>query len=224
MANSLAAIGLGLAGAMAGVPIAALAYGTGESGPARLPAGWWTGSPARPTEVIVTALLAATAAAVTGSVMPPGVTLPAFWLFAVMGVGLAIIDARCRRLPHRLTGALWVSSGLFFLMAALVGSDVGPLLRAACAGIAAAAVILTIALALPGQLGLGDVVFVGAIAFNLGWPGWHTAMLGLLAGLLLHGTIASVVRLRRSNDAKNSPTPMGPALAAGWLLAVILAA
>ncbi|WP_433531010.1 prepilin peptidase [Micromonospora sp. CA-263727] len=224
MANSLAAINLGLAGAMAGVPIAAVAYGTGESGPVRLPARWWTGSPARPTEVIVTALLTAATTAVTGIVIPPGLTLPAFWLFAVVGVGLAIIDVRCRRLPHHLTGSLWVSSGLLFLMAALVGSDFGPLIRAAFAGIAAGAVMLAVALALPGQLGLGDVVFSGAIACNLGWLGWHTAILGLLAGLLLHGTVASVVRLRRSTDAKNSPIPMGPALAVGWLLAVVLAA
>ncbi|WFE38057.1 prepilin peptidase [Micromonospora sp. WMMD998] len=224
MTNGVTAIGLGLAGAMAGVPIAAVAYGTGESGPVRLPAGWWTGSPARPTEVIVTALLAATAAAVTGVVIPLGVTLPAYWLFAVVGVCLAIIDVRCRRLPHRLTGSLWVSSGLLFIIASLVRSDVGPLLRAACAGIAAAAIMLTIALALPGQLGLGDVVFVGVIAFNLGWLGWHTATLGFLAGLLLHGTIASVVRIRRSNDVKNPSIPMGPALAAGWVLAVVLAA
>ncbi|MFG1902457.1 A24 family peptidase [Micromonospora carbonacea] len=221
MATSLAPIGLGLVGAMAGVPIAAVAYGTGESGPLRLPAGWWAGSPARPTEVIVTVLLTAATAAVTGSVMPPGVTLPAFWIFAVVGVGLAIIDVRCRRLPHRLTGALWVSSGLFFLVAALVGSDVGPLLRAACAGAAAGAVMLTIALALPGQLGLGDVVFVGAIAFNLGWLSWQAAASGLLAGLVLQGFVGIALSRRRADRA--NAVPMGPALVAGWLLAVVLA-
>ncbi|MFC8849929.1 MULTISPECIES: prepilin peptidase [unclassified Micromonospora] len=224
MTNGVAAIGLGLAGAMAGVPIAAVAYGAGDSGPVRLPARWWTGSPARPTEAIATALLAATAAAVTGAVIPSGMTLPAFWLFAVVGVGLAIVDVRCRRLPHRLTGSLWVSSGLFFLIASLVGSGVEPLIRAGCAGIAAAAVMLTIALALPGQLGLGDVVFIGAIAFSLGWLGWQTAMLGLLAGMLLHGAIAALARIRPTSDAKKPLTPMGPALVAGWLLAVVLAA
>ncbi|MFB9854436.1 prepilin peptidase [Micromonospora andamanensis] len=224
MTNGAAAIGLGLAGVMAGVPIAAIAYGAQVSGPVRLPARWWTGGPARPPEVILTAVLAATAAAITGAVMPFSATLPAFWLFAVVGLGLAIIDVRCRRLPHRVTGALWVSSGLCFIIAAFVGGDVGPLLRAAFAGIAATAVMLAIALALPGQLGLGDVVFVGAIAFNLGWLGWQTAMLGLLSGLLLHGTIASVVRVRSASDVKNPPIPMGPALAAGWLLAVVLAA
>lgn len=222
MTNSLAAIGLGLAGALAGVPIAALAYGAQVSGPVRLPARWWTGSPARPTEMIVTAALAATAAAITGATMPPGIALPAFWLFAVVGVGLAIIDVRCRRLPHRLTGSLWLSSGLSFLAAAVLDGEVEPLLRAAGAGGATSAILLLVALAMPGQLGLGDVVLAGAVTFNLGWLSWQTAATGLLAGLVLQGS-ASIARSRRRTDRANA-SPMGPALITGWLLAVVLAA
>ncbi|WP_018802446.1 prepilin peptidase [Salinispora arenicola] len=220
MTNGLAAIGLGLAGAMAGVPIAAIAYGAQLSGPVRLPARWWTGSPARPTEVIVTAALA-TAAAITAATTPPGIALPAFWLFTVVGVGLAIIDARCRRLPHRLTGSLWLSSGLSFLAAAILDGDVEPLLRAAGAGATTSAILLLVALAMPGQLGLGDVVLAGAVTFNLGWLSWQAAATGLLAGLVIQGSVSIARSRRRADRAKASP--MGPALIAGWLLAVALA-
>ncbi|MFI9640885.1 prepilin peptidase [Micromonospora sp. NPDC051925] len=166
----------------------------------------------------------AVAAATIGAVASPTPALPAFWLFAVVGVGLTIVDVRCRRLPHRLTGVLWASSGLFFTVAVLTGSDVGQLIRAASAGIGTATVMLAVALALPGQLGLGDVVFAGAVAFNLGWLGWQTAVLGVVAGLLLQGAIVLVVKIRRTTNAIDTPTPMGPALAAGWFLAVVLAA
>lgn len=221
MTNSPAAIGLGLAGALAGVPIAAIAYGAQVSGPVRLPARWWTGGPARPTEVIGTAVLAATAAAVIGANVPWGVALPAFWLIAVVGVGLAIIDVRCCRLPHRLTGSLWLSSGLSFLAAAVPGGDIEPLLRAAGAGAATSAILLLVALAMPGQLGLGDVVLAGATTFSLGWLSWQAAATGLLAGLLLQGIMRIAGSRRRAERAKASP--MGPALIAGWLLAVMFA-
>lgn len=221
MTDSLAAIGLGLAGAMAGVPIAATAYGAQLSGPVRLPARWWTGGPAHPTEVIGTAILAATAAAIIGATVPLGIALPAFWIVAVVGVGLAIIDIRCRRLPHRLTGSLWISSGLSFLAAAVLSGDVEPLLRAAGAGVVTSAILLSVALAMPGQLGLGDVVLAGAITFNLGWLSWQVAVTGLMTGLVLQGAVI-ITRNRRRTD--RAVSPMGPALIVGWLLALTLAA
>lgn len=217
--NSSAAIGLGLAGAMAGVPVAAIAYATPTIGPVRLPVRWWIGGPARPAQLIVTAALAATAAATIGAVVSPSVILPAFWFFAVVGVGLAVIDVRCRRLPHRLTGALWASCGLSFIAATGIGGDVEPLFRAVGTGAVTTAVLLLVALAMPGQLGLGDVVLTGAVAFSLGWLGWHTAAVGVLAGLFIQAAVAVAVRLRRAVD---TAMPMGPALVAGWLLAVAL--
>jgi leader peptidase (prepilin peptidase)/N-methyltransferase len=215
--DSLAATGLGLAGALAGVPVAAIAYSTPESGRVRLPERWWTGGPARPALVMVTATCAGAAAAIIGAVLPPTLALPSFWLFAVIGVGLAIIDVRCRRLPHSLTGALYVSSGFCFVAAAVTGGDVEPLARAIGAGAATAAVLLVVALALPGQLGLGDVVLAGAVTFSLGWLGVQVAVVGLIAGLTVQGVAAIVVKLRRAGMAA---LPMGPALVAGWLLAV----
>ncbi|GAB3160689.1 hypothetical protein GCM10027290_66960 [Micromonospora sonneratiae] len=219
--NSLASIGLGVAGAIVGVPMAAIAHGVTDVGPVRLPARWWAGGPTRPRHLLLTVALVAVAAATIGASVPPTLALPAFWLFAVVGIGLSVVDVRCRRLPHRLTGALWASSSLCFIAATMTGSDVGLLVQAVSAGFATAIVMLAVALALPGQLGLGDVVLAGAIAFNLGWLGWRTAVLGLVAGLLLQGAIVLAAKIRQRSGTL---MPIGPALVSGWLLAVLLAA
>ncbi|WP_433530281.1 prepilin peptidase [Micromonospora sp. CA-263727] len=204
---------------IAGVPMAAIAHGVPAAGQVRLPRGWWAGGAAQPRFVIATAACTGLVAAMIGAAVPVNVTLPAFWIFAVVGVGLAVVDVRRRRLPHRLTGMLWASSGLCFVVSAHATGDTGDLARACAVGAIVAAVMLVIALALPGQLGFGDVVFTGAITFNLGWLSWQAAAIGLLAGLLLQAALAVVGRLRRSG---NSPTPMGPALVAGWCLGAVV--
>ncbi|MEN3608569.1 hypothetical protein AAH979_03400 [Plantactinospora sp. ZYX-F-223] len=72
------------------------------------------------------------------------------------------------------------------------------------------------------QLGLGDVVLAGAITFNLGWLSWQAAVTGLLAGLVLQGSVGIAGSRRQTDRAKASP--MGPALIDGWLLTVMFAA
>ncbi|MET7949413.1 prepilin peptidase [Micromonospora sp. NPDC005324] len=217
--NSLATAGLGISGAIVGVPLAAVAYGVQASGPVRIPERWWLGGAARPRVVIATAVCTGVAAAIVGAVMPPTVGLVSYAIFAVLGVGLAIIDVRCRRLPHCLTGALWTSSGLYFAVAALSNGEIGPLGRATAAGIVTVTGMLVIALSLPGQLGLGDVAFAGAITFNLGWLSWSAAGLGLFTGLILHGVFATTLKHWSAGYAL---TPMGPSLMVGWLLTVAL--
>jgi leader peptidase (prepilin peptidase)/N-methyltransferase len=170
--------------------------------------------------VTVTAALTGSTAAIVGATLPSMFASLPFWLLAVGAVGMAIIDMRCRRLPHHLTGALWAACALCFAITAIVSQELEPLVRAVCAGSATAAALLTVALAMPGQLGLGDVTFAGALTFSLGWLGWHSALLGLLAGLLLQSAVAVLTRLRRV-DVRT--TPMGPALMTGWLLAVVMA-
>jgi leader peptidase (prepilin peptidase)/N-methyltransferase len=169
--------------------------------------------------VTVTAVLTGSTAAIVGATLPSRFASLSFWLLAVGSVGMAIIDIQCRRLPHQLTGALWAACAVCFAITAIVSQELEPLVRAVGAGSATAAVLLTVALAMPGQLGLGDVTFASALTFSLGWLDWYPAALGLLAGLLLQCAVAVLARLRHSDDRT---TPMGPALVAGWLLAVVL--
>ncbi|WP_412736045.1 prepilin peptidase [Krasilnikovia sp. MM14-A1259] len=141
-----------------------------------------------------------------------------FWVFAVAGVGLSIIDVRRRRLPHVLTGGLWVACVVCFGLAAAVEGDAGPLWRAIIAGVAASAALLVIAFTLPGQLGLGDVVLGGVITLSLGWLSWQAAALGILVAFVLQGVVGLAAKMRAWGD---HAVPMGPALWAGWLLAAL---
>jgi Type IV leader peptidase family len=217
--NDLTAIGLGLAGTLAGVPVAAIAYAVPAEGRVRVPAGWWRGAPAPRTAVAATSILTGGAAVIVAVWLPASPALPAFWFFAVVGIGLAIIDVRRSRLPHGLTGSLWIACLLCFTITVGTSGDIGPLVRALVAGSAATAALMSVALVLPGQLGLGDVAFAGAISLSLGWASWQSAAIGVLSGLLLQGITGLVIKARRRGDGV---MPMGPALIAGWLLAVVL--
>ena len=217
--NLLAVLAASGAGAVAGVPVAAVAYAMSAEGPVRLPARWWRGRPARPSIVAGTALITGASAGLAVGSVPMTAAAPAFWLFAVVGIGLSIMDVRRHRLPHALTGGLWAACIVCFTAAATVEGDVDPLRRAIIAGVAASAGLLAIALALPGQLGLGDVVLGGAVTLSLGWLSWRAALLGLVAALLLQAAVGLGVSVR----ARQAVIPMGPALIAGWLVAICAA-
>jgi leader peptidase (prepilin peptidase)/N-methyltransferase len=142
------------------------------------------------------------------------------WLPGLLGVGLAIVDVRQRRLPFLMTGAMYALSGPALVVVAVISGDPAPVIRALVAGIAAIGVFLAVAMALPGQLGLGDVVLIGWIALTLGWLGWGRLGVGLLAGLLVQAaTAATLMALRRR--CVDGGLPMGPALLAGWLVGVV---
>jgi hypothetical protein len=206
----------GFAGALAAVPATAVAYSVPAEGAVRVPRRWWLGGPANLALLAATAVAGASSALIA-SALGASVVLPAFCLVAVLGTALAIIDLRCRRLPHALTGLLWAAAITSFGVDAIITRDSGGLVRAAVAAATATGLFLLLALALPGQLGLGDVNLVGVLALTLGWIGSRTAVTGLVAGIVIQAVVGlaamTVVRKARLQVA------MGPALLIGWLLA-----
>lgn len=139
-----------------------------------------------------------------------------------MGVGLAVIDVRRQRLPHVLTGGLGALSMVLYGADAVTSGNPVATARAAVTGVAVAGIFLAVALALPGQMGLGDVVFAGVVTASLGWLGLWCAVTGLVAGL----SMQAVVTIGRSILLPNrrSALPLGPALLAGWLVGVFAGA
>lgn len=217
--NTLDAGGFAMAGALAGIPVTAIAYAVPARGSIRLPRQWWRGAPARPATVAAISILTGFTAGLVAGCLPLSRALPAFWLFAVLGVGLAITDLRRHRLPHVMTGALWIACSVGTAVESLATGHVRALVVAACAGVAVIVLALVIALALPGQLGLGDVSLAGVVAMSLGWLSLHAAAVGLVSGIMLQATLALAMVLRGHDRLYR--VAFGPALFTGWLVAIL---
>ncbi len=147
--------------------------------------------------------------------------LAAYLIVAGFGLVLAAIDAACLRLPDPLVGTAFLASVGILLAVSIVDGSYGRLLRALIAGAAMFAVYLVLAL-LPGaNLGFGDVKLAGVLGLLLGWLAWPAVLLGLFLPHLINGPVALVL-LVTGRAKRGAELPLGPALLAGWVLAVVL--
>jgi len=151
----------------------------------------------------------------------PSPILPAALLVAGLGLLLAPIDLAVLRLPDRLVGTAFAGTAAVLLAAAIGTGNYAALLRAALAGAALAGGYLILALLPGGHLGLGDVKLAGVLGLLLGWLGWPYVLFGALLPHLLNGPVALVLLLS-GRARRGSALPLGPALLAGALLAVVL--
>ncbi|WP_234359549.1 prepilin peptidase [Plantactinospora sp. BC1] len=168
---------------------------------------------------VVTATVYAALAARVDDVLP----LLAYAWIAGFGIVLGFVDVAVRRLPDRLT--LPAGAGVAGLLGAatLASGQFGRYAVAVACALALAGAYLGLLLLSPGGLGPGDVKLALGLGFATGWYGWSTALSGALAGLLLaSGYAAVLLRLRRVG--RRDHLPHGPAMLAGALGAVLLAA
>lgn len=149
--------------------------------------------------------------------------LPAFLLFTWTLLVVAVIDARTRKIPNRLTYPLIPALAVLVVAAALVEGEPGVAVRALAGGLVAFLALLALALVSPRGMGLGDVKLAAFVGLGLGYLGWGHVLLGLVGAFLLGGVVALVLvatRLRRRSDA----LPFGPYLAAAALVALVAGA
>jgi leader peptidase (prepilin peptidase) / N-methyltransferase len=160
----------------------------------------------------------------------PSPALPAFCYLAGIGVPLAVIDARCQRLPDALTLPSYpVALALLGFAALLLPGGAGHFVSA-LAGLALAwGVFLLQVLLYPAGLGWGDVKLAGLLGLYLGWldRGWlgwldqGTLVAGLFLGYLFAAAAGlALVATRRAS--RKSRLPFGPYLLAGALTAILL--
>ena len=165
----------------------------------------------------------------------PSPALPAFCYLAGIGVPLAVIDARCQRLPDALTLPSYpVALALLGFAALLLPGGAGHL-AGALGGLALAwGVFLFQVLLYPAGLGWGDVKLAGLLGLYLGWlgggwlgGGWlggldqGTLVAGLFLGYLFAAAAGlALVATRRAS--RKSRLPFGPYLLAGALTAILL--
>ncbi|MEU6505276.1 A24 family peptidase [Streptomyces sp. NPDC046942] len=168
---------------------------------------------------VVTALICAALAAATGA-RPE---LVAWLLLAPVGVLLAVVDVRVRRLPDPLTLPLAPAALALLGLAALLPGHAGHWPTALYGALALGAAYYVLHLVNPAGMGFGDVKLALGTGAALGWYGWSTVLLGAFAGILLGALYGgALVAVRRAG--RGSAIAFGPFLLAGALAGLLLGA
>jgi leader peptidase (prepilin peptidase)/N-methyltransferase len=172
--------------------------------------------------LVLTALVGAASFGMLGWALGAVPALPAYLFVAGLGLVLAFVDLACLRLPDPLVLTAFVVGAGWLAALAFVDGPSAAIGRAALAALVSAGTYLVLAL-LPGSnLGLGDVKLAGLLGLMLGWLGWPAVVLGLVLPHLINGPVALALLLSRRAGRKTD-MPLGPALLAGALLAVVVA-
>ncbi|MFE0201932.1 prepilin peptidase [Streptomyces sp. NPDC058985] len=168
---------------------------------------------------LVTALVCAVLAAATGTRPELAVWL----LLAPVGVLLAAVDLKVRRLPDPLTLPLAGAAVALLGLTALVPEHAGEWTTALLGALALGAGYLVLFLINPAGMGFGDVKLALTAGAVLGWYGWPTLMLGTFAGFLLGAFYGGALLVARRAGRKTA-IPFGPFLIAGAFLGVLAGA
>ncbi|WP_245873896.1 prepilin peptidase [Streptomyces phaeoluteigriseus] len=194
----------------------------GWLGPARCPGCPGTSPPYGPGALrpsLATAVLCAGLALATG--IRPEV---AVWLLlAPVGVLLAAVDLRVKRLPDPLTLSLAAAALTLLGVAALLPEHAGDWTTALLGALALSAGYLVLHLVNPGGMAFGDVKLALGAGAVLGWYGWGTVMLGTFAGFLFGALYGGALLLARRAGRKTA-IPFGPFLTAGVYAGVVMGA
>lgn len=146
--------------------------------------------------------------------------------FAALALGCALlvaIDLACHRLPDVVTGPT-AAVLLAGLAVEALRTDAWPDLgRALLAGLVLGAAFLALALVSPSSLGLGDVKLAALLGVFLGWFGWPTVLVAVVATFLLGGLVALALVLSR-RASRSTQLAFGPWLVVGAGVAAALTA
>jgi leader peptidase (prepilin peptidase)/N-methyltransferase len=178
-----------------------------------------TYGPSTPLVSLVTALLCAGLAAATDTRPEVGVWL----LLAPVGVLLAVVDLRVRRLPDVLTLPLAAAALALLGLVALAPEHTGDWPSAALGALALGAGYYLLWLINPGGMGFGDVKLALGIGAVLGWYGWGNLLLGTFAGFLL-GALYGGALVVAGRAGRKTAIPFGPFLIAGAYVGLLIGA
>jgi leader peptidase (prepilin peptidase)/N-methyltransferase len=168
---------------------------------------------------VVTGLVCAGLAAATGTRPELAVWL----LLAPVGVLLAVVDLRVKRLPDPLTLPFAGAALALLGPAALLPEHAGQWTTALLGALALGAGYFALFLINPAGMGFGDVKLALGAGAALGWYGWPTVMLGTFAGFLLGALYGGALVVARRAGRKTA-IPFGPFLITGAYLGVLAGA
>ena len=170
-------------------------------------------------ELVWTCALASTADGLIAWRLGASPALAACLYFGVLGSVLAVLDVTTRRLPNRLVLPSYPIAVLLLGLAAFISGAWWPLARASIGMAVLAGLFGALAVAFPGQLGLGDVKLAGLLGLYLAWFG----LSALATGLLLAWSMAAfAVAIGRLGHRRRS-LPLAPFLVLGTLIAILTA-
>ncbi|GHB55895.1 prepilin peptidase [Streptomyces viridiviolaceus] len=169
--------------------------------------------------VTVTALVCAALAAATGTRPELAVWL----LIAPVGVLLAVVDLRVRRLPDPLTLPLAGAALALLGLTALVPEHAGEWTTALLGALALGAGYFVLWFINPAGMGFGDVKLALGAGAVLGWYGWPTLMLGTFAAFLL-GALYGGVLVVAGRAGRKTALAFGPFLITGAFLGLLVGA
>ncbi|MFJ9011131.1 prepilin peptidase [Streptomyces canus] len=175
--------------------------------------------PSTPVLSTVTALLCAALVAATGTHPEIAVWL----LLAPVGVLLAVIDLRVRRLPDPLTLPLAAAALALLGAVSLVPEHAGNWLNSLFGALALGAGYWVLWRINPGGMGFGDVKLALGAGVVLGWYGWDTVLLGTFAGFLL-GALYGGVLVLVGRAGRKTAIPFGPFLITGAYAGLLIGA
>jgi prepilin signal peptidase PulO-like enzyme (type II secretory pathway) len=206
--------GAGVTAAATGMAVAGMGAGSGVAILARrvVPGHdpWWP--PGAVTAAVFTALWLRWQASPL---------LPALCYLAAVGVPLAFVDARHKRLPDLLTLPSYpVALALLAVAAPFVHAG-GRHLVYGLIGMAAVWLFFVLqSFVYPAGVGWGDVKLSGVIGLYLGWFGAGTLLAGIIGGYLL-AAVTGIGLIAARRATRKSQIPFGQFMIAG-ALAVLL--
>lgn len=175
-----------------------------------------------PIAILAVALVGFGIVVTAAAIRASGAPGQAVWLGAALVLAAApvaacvVIDARTHRIPTPLVRAIaLVGVGVFGANAAVTGTwaDLG---QAVAALLAVGAVFGALWWVTRGGTGPGDVRLAAALALYTGWLGWSVTLWFVVAAYFAAFPVALYRLLRGRRD----PMAFGPALVAGWYLAL----
>jgi leader peptidase (prepilin peptidase) / N-methyltransferase len=148
--------------------------------------------------------------------------LPAYLYLAVVGVALTFIDLDVHRLPDLIVLPSYPIAFVLLLVPTVVSSQWGWLLRAVSAALVLFVVYLVLALVSPGGggLGYGDVKLAGVLGLLLGWLGWGTVIVSVVAAFVIGGVIALILLLS-GRASRSTQIAFGPSMILGAWVALM---